>query len=102
MQLDADEEEHVDEDEGEAEAEPGDCCGAVQETGCDMFCTFMRSSAKLAALMLLRILQAPFPFVIKLFELLLAQLDMQWPGGRPECKSDVLLLFVEASLVSWL
>lgn len=109
MQLEADEEEHEDEEEGEADEELGDCCDAVvvAETVvvCVRFCCPFnsRSSVKDAALILLRRLQPPFPFVIVLLVLwlLLQLLDMQLDaGGRPECKSDVLLLFVEALLIS--
>lgn len=57
-------------------------------------------SVKEAALMLFRMLQPTFPFVIRL---LLVQLDKQVPGGSaPAFKSVVLLLLVEAVLISWL
>lgn len=57
--------------------------------------------------MLFRMLQAPLPFVMTLLPLLLLveQLDMQlpcccWPRVAAECRSAVLLLFVEAVLIS--
>lgn len=119
------EDEEQEEEEGEAEDDPGDCCEAAavihcpagvfvtSATVCDTFCPLLRSefgeSVKEAALMLFRMLHPPpLPFVIMwpvelVLLLLLVQVDMQVPGGRAECKSDVLLLFVvEAVLRSWL
>lgn len=106
-EFEEDDEEQEDEEEGEADEELGDCCEAavVVETVvvCVTFCCCplrRRSSVKVAALILLRRLQ-PFPLVSVLLWvfwwcwllLLLQLMDMH--------RSDVLLLFVEALLISW-
>lgn len=107
-------EEEEQDEEGDADEDPGDCWEAAvvvvmavtEGPVCDICPLLMRSgeqeSMKAAAFMLFRMLQPPFPFVIML-PVPLLQLDMQLlPCGTPVSKSVVLLLFVEAVLISWL